>query len=306
VKRTPIEEPFGPIYDRIEAAGVYYHMQLPPLLRATVEPEARLFAVEDERGVVVEVEVPGAVRLQRPLGPGGLLLLRDVYRERIRAAGCLVCGLRPAEWEDFTRWLGRSLTRSEDTLETADISAYDPLLRGGPYHDLRHSVNHFAQRGGEIQPYDPGEHRAAAILLLEDWMARRGAPAAAFIRGLLERPPRDPRFITLVGVRDGALRAVGAAMQAGPHGYMVYLISAADAKYAGTVVDHRLISALHDRGVKRLDWGVSPRKSLTAYKEQFRPIERTTLFTSWCPQGALPLTSGPSTSSGPAPAPAAA
>jgi len=292
VRRTPIDDPFGPVLQRVEALGVYYHMQLPPLLRWTAEPEARLNAVEDEDALVVEVEVGGAVRLQRPLGPRGLSLLRHVYRERVEAGGVLVCGLEPAEWSDFQTWLGRPLTKSEDALEQADVGGYDPELKGGKFKDIRHYIHHYEQRGGTIVPYDPGTHAKAAVLLHEDWMSRRKAPAAAYIRRLLEDPPRDPRVTTLVGVREGAIRAVGASLRLGRYGYMVYLISAADAKYAGTVVDHQLICGLLERGVTRLDWGVSARKSLTKYKEQFAPLRRTPVYTSWCPKGLSPA--GPS------------
>lgn len=85
-----------------------------------------------------------------------------------------------------------------------------------------------------------------------------------------------------MGEKHGAISAIHLALTSGAYAYQAVGLNDRSPAPVSELVDYRLLCALRETGVTRVDWGVSMAAGVRAYKEKFRPA-RESFLTCWLP-----------------------
>lgn len=250
------------------------------------EPGAYLQAVVRGDSALLIVEPDNtSVRIQRPLGPDGFSLLREELPRWRDRTGALLAGLRESEVQSVVAPVGADLKvgpPSRDELAATDLAAFDPALPGRKLKTLRGSVARAERAGYIVRRFDPRRDVESALALYEAWTRHRPRQYVDWIPAFIKESGEVPGLLGLVGEKDGAISAIHLALTSGAYAYQVVGLNDRSTAPVSELVDYRLLCALRETGVTRVDWGVSIAAGVRAYKTRFRPAWESYL-TVWLP-----------------------
>ncbi len=248
-----------------------------------VEPGAYLHAVVRGDSALLMVEPDNtSVRIQRPLGPEGFALLHDELPRWRDRTGILLSGLRASELALVRVGAGLAPAPIRDDLAITDLSAFDPSLPGRNLKTLRGSVARAERAGYTVRRYDPLRDVEGALGLYEAWTRHRPRQHVDWIPAFIKESGEVPGLLGLVGEKNGTIAAIHLALTSGAYAYQAVGLNDRSTEPVSELVDYRLLCALRETGVTRVDWGVSPAAGVRAYKEKFRPTWESFL-TLWLP-----------------------
>ncbi len=249
------------------------------------EPGAYLHAIVRGDSALLIVEPDNtSVRIQRPLGPEGFALLREELPRWRDRTGILLAGLRESDVGAVALRLGDRppFPPSRDEVAITDLSAFDPTLAGRDLKTLRASVARAERAGYIVRRYDPRRDVEAALGLYKAWTRHRPRQHVDWIPAFIKESGEVPGLLGLVGEKNGTISAVHLAVTSGTYAYQAVGLNDRSTEQVSELVDFRMLCALRETGVTRVDWGVSPAAGVRAYKEKFRPAWES-FMTVWLP-----------------------
>lgn len=269
---------------RIVDREIFYQMQHPRLLDFFVEPGAKLRAIVKDDSALVAVDVdPRSLRIQRSMGRAGPALFEAEIRREYKRRGILAAGLDAALTDRVCVLCPTARLPIEQQVEFSDLAAFDLDLHGNLYKTLRSSLHRAEREGITVEAYDAAAHGASALKVFEEWNSLKMREGTFWISQVLEKAGRIPGLVGAVALRRRKVLGVSMAFKAGDYAYMLLAITRKDHGRAQEVMDYNLMKKLKTAGVRRLDWGISDRGAVSAYKKKYGNILLEPISTFWIP-----------------------